>query len=119
MSGAAFTPGSLVRARGREWVVLPESESDFLLLRPLLKDYALLKAAGRQPYLTIGPWHHFSRAVMLTGFSDGLAWFEAHLKGNRGTQSYPVPADAATGGPLSVLIWCRAFAVPIAVAPLG
>jgi superfamily II DNA or RNA helicase len=30
-----FTPGSLVRARGREWVVLPESESDFLILRPL------------------------------------------------------------------------------------
>ena len=35
MSGVAFTPGSLVRARGREWVVLPESESDFLILRPL------------------------------------------------------------------------------------
>jgi ERCC4-related helicase len=30
-----FAPGSLVRARGREWVVLPESEPDFLLLRPL------------------------------------------------------------------------------------
>lgn len=30
-----FAPGSLVRTRGREWVVLPESEPDFLLLRPL------------------------------------------------------------------------------------
>lgn len=30
-----FTPGSLVRARGRDWVVLPESTADFLLLRPL------------------------------------------------------------------------------------
>jgi len=30
-----FATGSLVRARGREWVVLPESEEDFLLLRPL------------------------------------------------------------------------------------
>ena len=27
--------GSLVRARGREWVVLPESEDDLLILRPL------------------------------------------------------------------------------------
>ena len=27
--------GSLVRARGREWVVLPESEPDFLVVRPL------------------------------------------------------------------------------------
>lgn len=30
-----FSPGSLVRARGREWVVLPESQEDLLLLRPL------------------------------------------------------------------------------------
>lgn len=35
MSEVAFAPGSLVRARGREWVVLPASEPDFLLLRPL------------------------------------------------------------------------------------
>lgn len=31
----SFAIGSLVRARGREWVVLPESESDLLVLRPL------------------------------------------------------------------------------------
>ncbi len=31
----AFTPGDLVRARGREWVVLPSSEPDMLRLRPL------------------------------------------------------------------------------------
>jgi len=30
-----FAVGSLVRARGREWVVLPESEPDLLVLRPL------------------------------------------------------------------------------------
>ena len=30
-----FTPGSLVRARGREWVVLPESDDALLVLRPL------------------------------------------------------------------------------------
>ncbi|MEN6350508.1 MAG: helicase-related protein [Syntrophomonas sp.] len=30
-----FAVGSLVKARGREWVVLPESENDFLVLRPL------------------------------------------------------------------------------------
>ncbi len=32
---ASFAPGALVTARGREWVVLPESESDLLILRPL------------------------------------------------------------------------------------
>ncbi|PWB53891.1 MAG: ATP-dependent helicase [Anaerolineales bacterium] len=30
-----FTVGSLVKARGREWVVLPESEENLLVLRPL------------------------------------------------------------------------------------
>jgi len=30
-----FAVGSLVRARGREWVVLPESADDLLILRPL------------------------------------------------------------------------------------
>lgn len=30
-----FTTGSLVRARGREWVVLPDSTADWLILRPL------------------------------------------------------------------------------------
>src|SRR3954464_7165903 len=31
----SYAVGSLVRARGREWVVLPESEDDLLVLRPL------------------------------------------------------------------------------------
>lgn len=31
----SFAVGSLVQVRGREWVVLPESENDILVLRPL------------------------------------------------------------------------------------
>jgi len=31
----SYSPGSLVQARGREWVVLPESTGDWLVLRPL------------------------------------------------------------------------------------
>ena len=31
----SFAPGTLVSARGREWVVLPDSSDDFLILRPL------------------------------------------------------------------------------------
>lgn len=34
MSGS-FAVGSLVRARGREWVVLPETQGELLVLRPL------------------------------------------------------------------------------------
>ena len=33
--GLSFAVGSLVKARGREWVVLPESEDELLVLRPL------------------------------------------------------------------------------------
>ncbi|HET9017319.1 MAG TPA: hypothetical protein VFN57_17070, partial [Thermomicrobiaceae bacterium] len=31
----SYAIGSLVRARGREWVVLPDSVEDLLLVRPL------------------------------------------------------------------------------------
>ena len=34
-SNITFNPGSIVRARGREWVVLPQSEINVLYLRPL------------------------------------------------------------------------------------
>ncbi len=30
-----FSPGSLVQARGRDWIVLPESDPDVLRIRPL------------------------------------------------------------------------------------
>ncbi|MCC6747217.1 MAG: DEAD/DEAH box helicase [Deltaproteobacteria bacterium] len=35
MNGASYTPGSLVRARGREWIVLTGSDAETLRLRPL------------------------------------------------------------------------------------
>jgi putative CocE/NonD family hydrolase len=53
-------------------------------LRGLLRDYATLQAAGRAPYLTIGPWYHAHPGGMLAGLREGLAWFDAQLKGDRG-----------------------------------
>jgi len=41
------------------------------------------------------------------------------LRGNRGDQNYAVPETLATTGPVTVLIWCRAFGVPVAAATLG
>ncbi|MGD9318002.1 MAG: CocE/NonD family hydrolase [Anaerolineae bacterium] len=51
-------------------------------LRGLLRDYAALKAAGRLPYLTIGPWYHGQPGGLMTGLREALPWFEAHLKGD-------------------------------------
>ena len=41
------------------------------------------------------------------------------LKGARGNQNYPVPAAARLREAFTVLIWCRAFSVPVAAATVG
>jgi len=50
--------------------------------------------------------------------TDGGAWLGG-LRANKGSQNYSLPAGADIDGPHTVLVWCRAFAVPVAVAPLG
>jgi putative CocE/NonD family hydrolase len=52
-------------------------------LRGLLRDYATLKAAGRRPYLTIGPWFHAHPDGLMTGLREGVTWFDAQLRGDR------------------------------------
>ncbi len=49
--------------------------------RELLADYDKLKQAGNPPYLTIGPWSHVDQRIYGVLFGEGLAWFDAHLKG--------------------------------------
>jgi putative CocE/NonD family hydrolase len=59
-------------------------------LRGLLRDYATLKAAGRHPYLTIGPWFHAHSGGLIAGLREGVTWFDAQLKGNhRGLRQKP------------------------------
>ncbi len=40
------------------------------------------------------------------------------LRGNRGRQNYDVPAGQQVATPVTVLIWCRTFAVPVAAASI-
>jgi putative CocE/NonD family hydrolase len=59
-------------------------------LRPLLRDYAALAAAGRAPQLTIGPWAHAHPGTLLAGVREGLRWFDLHLRGEGAPPAQPV-----------------------------
>jgi putative CocE/NonD family hydrolase len=54
---------------------------DFFLADQLA-DYQALREAGRNPYLTIGPWPHASLGGLKAGFQESLIWYDAHLRGN-------------------------------------
>ncbi|HET8844917.1 MAG TPA: CocE/NonD family hydrolase, partial [Ktedonobacteraceae bacterium] len=47
-----------------------------------VRDYRILREAGKSPFLTIGPWAHSSFELMATGVKEALAWFNAYLLGN-------------------------------------
>lgn len=49
----------------------------------MLRDYRSLREAGRQPYLTIGPWAHSSFGLIKASLHETLAWFRAYLLGDR------------------------------------
>jgi putative CocE/NonD family hydrolase len=56
-----------------------------------MADYATLVAAGRIPYLTVGPWTHMDPELPGETLRAGLDWFDAHLKGKPGRlRSKPV-----------------------------
>ncbi|HEY7122755.1 MAG TPA: CocE/NonD family hydrolase [Ktedonobacterales bacterium] len=56
-----------------------------------LKDYQRLRAAGRQPYLLIGPWYHGEFPSFAPTTREALAWLNAHVKGNKsGLREKPV-----------------------------
>ncbi len=60
-SPSTYAPGALVRARGREWVVQPDSSSELLLLRPLgggdgeLTGIYIGKGASGAPFELVEP----------------------------------------------------------------
>ncbi|MEM7800690.1 MAG: CocE/NonD family hydrolase [Chloroflexota bacterium] len=53
---------------------------DFFI-RGQLEDYHTLKAAGQNPYLTIGPWTHLENGSTGAQIRDAVDWFDVHLKG--------------------------------------
>jgi putative CocE/NonD family hydrolase len=62
-----------------------------LFLPHILADYERLRRAGRAPYLTLGPWAHLSPDLAKGSLRDAVAWFRAHLLGDRrGLRDAPV-----------------------------
>ncbi|MEV0388226.1 DM13 domain-containing protein [Nonomuraea sp. NPDC050643] len=52
-------------------------------------------------------------------FDDGRHLELGHLKGNKGSANYPIPAEADLGTLKSVTIWCRRFSVSFGAAALS
>lgn len=70
-----------------------------IFLRETLSDYRLMRQAGHQPYLTIGPWTHADRRCLVESLRQGLLWSDAYLKGERGIlRDLPVRLYVMGGG---------------------
>jgi len=57
-----------------------------LFLHDLLSDYQALRAAGKSPEVTIGPWTHTSLSGLVASLREGICWFDIHLNGNTGLE---------------------------------
>ncbi|MEU4836047.1 CocE/NonD family hydrolase [Streptosporangium sp. NPDC023615] len=56
-----------------------------------VQDYLRMRAAGRRPQLTIGPWYHADARHGRVANAEALAWFRAHLLGDpSGLREQPV-----------------------------
>jgi uncharacterized protein len=55
-----------------------------IFLPHILADYKRLRQAGKQPYLSIGPWSHTSPPIFQHVTREALNWFSTHLLGEPG-----------------------------------
>jgi putative CocE/NonD family hydrolase len=62
---------------------------DFML-PSLLRDYAAQVSAGRQPYLTVGPWTHSGGAASATRAREEFIWLREHALGGPCLREAPV-----------------------------
>lgn len=53
-----------------------------MFLPEMITDYTRLKEAGRQPYLTIGPWNHVSPGLFTHSLRESIIWFRAAMLGD-------------------------------------
>jgi putative CocE/NonD family hydrolase len=64
-----------------------------------LDDYALLRAAGRQPRLVLGWWHHGSGGLFRASVREGVRFLQEHLLGEADlAPPTPVRVEVGPGG---------------------
>ena len=62
---------------------------DFML-PSLIRDYNTLIKAGKQPYLTIGPWTHIGGASAEVRFQEEIIWLRQHALNGNSLRETPV-----------------------------
>lgn len=112
--GPALEQAAVV-ARGRLQGVDHRASGDVLLIRSVKGYIVRLQSLDVEP----GPNYHVHVVPGAGRRSPDGGVHLSRLRGNKGNQNYPVPATFGLQRPFTVLIWCRAFAVPIAVATIG
>ncbi len=70
---------------------------DDIFLPAQLRDYAVLLAAGQEPYLLIGPWQHAEPGNIAATVKESVAWLRAQLLDDR-SQLRPTAVRIYVGG---------------------
>ncbi|GAB2505665.1 CocE/NonD family hydrolase [Nocardia heshunensis] len=55
-----------------------------------LRDYEVMRAAGRAPLLTVGPWHHVDTNMLAGAHAEALDWFRALADDSGAVRKHPV-----------------------------
>ena len=113
-SAAPAMEQTAVVGRGRLQGIDHRASGDVLLVRNTDGYIVRLQSLDVEP----GPDYHVHVVPGVDRKSPDGGVHLNRLRGNRGNQNYPVPTTVGLQRPLTVLIWCRAFAVPIAAATI-
>jgi hypothetical protein len=103
-----------VLARGHLQGIDHRASGDVLLVRGSEGYVVRLQSLDVEP----GPDYHVHVVPGADRKSPDGGVHLSRLRGNKGNQNYQVPASFGLPQPFTVLIWCRAFAVPIAAATI-
>ncbi len=115
------TPETLTLAQGEFYNIVHEGEGQAAIYQladgvRVLRFENFMVLNGPDLFVYLVPENPVPNAI---GF-DFMAFHDlGPLKGNVGAQNYELPADLDLSLYQSVVIWCRAFKVPFAAAPLA